>query len=100
MASPSIKRIQFPLTLTWVSTDHKVKGLSLEQGVLDFDLRKKRLFGAGQIRTAVNSVKNYDNLYCIVEFIKSEIKVNKDELLEHERLKQNDLFSTLKRGIT
>ena len=39
-ASPSIKRTQFPLTLTWESTVHKVQGLSLEQGLIDFDLEK------------------------------------------------------------
>ena len=39
-ASPSIKRAQFPLTLAWPSTIHKVEGLSLEQGDTDFDLQK------------------------------------------------------------
>ena len=39
-ASSSIKRTQFPLTLTWESTVHKVQGLSLEQGLIDFDLEK------------------------------------------------------------
>ena len=34
-----------PSTLAWVSTVHKVQGLTLEQGV-DFDLRKQNLFGA------------------------------------------------------
>ena len=36
---------------------------------------------------------------CVEEFKKSAIKVNKDALLEYERLKENDLFSTLKRSI-
>ena len=40
--SPSIKGTQFPLTLTWVSTVHKFQGLSLEQCVIDFDLRKQK----------------------------------------------------------
>ena len=48
--------------------------------------------------TALSRVKTYDNLYCIGEFKKSAIKVNKDALLEYERLKQNDLFSTVKRN--
>ena len=39
-ASPSIKHTQFPLTLAWASPVYKVQGLSLEQGVIDFDLRK------------------------------------------------------------
>ena len=49
--------------------------------------------------TALSSVKTYDNLYCIGDFKKSAIKVNKDGLLEYERLKQNDLFSSGKRNV-
>ena len=99
LASPNIKQSQFYLTLAWVSTVHMVKGLSLEQVFVDFDLRKQRSFGTGQIYTALSRVKTYDNLYCIGEFKESAIKVNKDALLEYERLKENDLFSTLKRCI-
>ena len=40
LASPFIKRTQFPLTLAWICTVHKVQGLSLQQGIIDFDLRK------------------------------------------------------------
>ena len=91
-ASPSIH----PLALAWTSTGRKVQGLSLEQAVTDFDQQKQKLFGPGQMYTAISWVKTYDNLYCIGEFKKSAIKVNKDALLEYERLKQNDLFSTIK----
>ena len=48
--------------------------------------------------TALSRVKTYDNLCCIGEFKKSAIKVIKDALLEYERLKQNDLFPTVKRN--
>ena len=68
LTSPNIKQTQFPLTLAWASTVHKVQGLSLEQCVVDFDLRKQRSFGADQICTALSRVKTYDNLYCIGEF--------------------------------
>ena len=98
-ASPSIKRTQFPLTLAWASTVYKVQGLNLEQGVIDFDLRKQKSFGPDQIYTTLSRVKTYDNLYCIGEFKKSAIKANRYLLIEHERLKQNDLFSTVKRNI-
>ena len=32
------------LMLAWTSTVHKVQGLSLEQGVIDFDLKKQKSF--------------------------------------------------------
>ena len=38
--SPSVKKTQFPLALAWRSTVHKVQGLNLDQGVVDFDLKK------------------------------------------------------------
>ena len=38
--SPSIKRGQSPLALAWESTVDKVQGLSLDQGIADFDLKK------------------------------------------------------------
>ena len=99
LASPNIKRTQFPLDIAWASTVHKVQGLSLEHGVVSFDLGKQRSFGADQIYTALSRVKTYNYLYCIGEFRKSAIKVNKDTLLKYEHLKENDLFSTLKRSI-
>ena len=92
MAFPSIEGTQFPLTLAWASTVHKAQGLSLGQGVNDFDLQKQRSFGEGQVYTALSRVKIYENLYCIGGFKKSAIKVNKDTLLEYKHLKENDLF--------
>ena len=50
--STSIKCTQFPLTLSWASTVHKVQGLSLEQGAIDFNLQKQKSLGPGQIYTA------------------------------------------------
>ena len=61
-ASRSIKCTQFPLTLAWASTVHKVQGRSLEQGLIDFDLQKEKSFGPGQMYTALSGVKTYDNL--------------------------------------
>ena len=61
-------------------------------------MQEQKSFGPGQINTAINRVKTYDNLYCIGEFQKTAIEVNKDALLKYERLKQNDLFFTVKRN--
>ena len=52
-----------------------------------------------RVYTALSRIKTYDNLYCIGEFKKSTIKVNKDALLDYECLKENDLCSTLERII-
>ena len=49
--------------------------------------------------TALSKVKTYDNLYYTGEFKKFAIKVNKDALLEYERLKENDLFSAVKGNV-
>ena len=99
-AFPCIKHTQFPLILAWTSTVHKLQCLSLEQGVIDFDLQKQKSFGPEQMYTALSRVKTCDNLYCLGEFKKSAVKVYKDALFEYERLKQNDLFSTIKRNNT
>ena len=88
----SIKRTQFLLALVWASTVHKVQGLSFEQGVIDFDLQNQKSFRPGQMYTALSRVQTYDNLYCTGEFVKSAVKVNKDALLEYERLKQMIYF--------
>ena len=52
-----------------------------------------------QAKYILFSVVTDDNLCCIGGFKKSTIKVNKNALLEYERLKENDLFSMLKRRI-
>ena len=56
------KRTQFPLVFSWSCTIHKVQGLSLEQGVVSFDLKKQNSFGPGQMYTALSRVTNYDHL--------------------------------------
>ena len=40
--SPEIQRVQFPITLAWACTVHKVQGLTLEKVVICTDLIKQR----------------------------------------------------------
>ena len=56
--SSIIKRTQFPLMSSWECTIHKVQGLSLEEGVVNFDLQKQRTFGQGQMYTALSRVSS------------------------------------------
>ena len=47
-SSLALQRIQFPITLAWACTIHKVQGLSL-QNVISFKLHKKTSFNSGQV---------------------------------------------------
>lgn len=47
--SPSIKWIQIRWALSWACTIHKVQSMSLEGGVTNFDLKKQKCFGPGQM---------------------------------------------------
>ena len=87
---------QFPLTCT--STVNEVQGPSLGQSVIDFDLPKQKLFGLDKF--ILCSVGQQLMLIFIGEFKKSVIKVNKVALLEYKRLKQSNLFSTIRNFIS
>ena len=96
---PTIKRTQFPLVLAYASTVHKVQGLSIEQGVVDFNLRKQRSFGSGQIYTALSRIKTFDTLYCTGEYKRISIKASTEALKEYERLKEHSIFSEIEKNI-
>ena len=63
--SSIIKRTQFPLMLSWACTIHKVQSLSLEEGVVNFDLQIQKTFGQSQMYTALSRVSSYDKLFCV-----------------------------------
>ena len=48
-SSPEIQRLQFPITLAWACTLHKVQGLTLNEVAVNFELRKQKSFNPGQI---------------------------------------------------
>ena len=64
-SSPFIKRIQYPLMLTWRCTVHKVQGLSLDNIVVILDLLRKRSFNYGQIYVALSRVTSFNGLYIV-----------------------------------
>ena len=95
--SPSIKRTQFPLMLSWACTIHKVQSLSLEKFVVNFDLQKQRTSGQGQMYIALSRVSSYDKHFCVGKFEPSSTKVNASSLQEYERLRQNGIFENIKK---
>ena len=60
-----ITRIQFPITLAWATTIHKVQGLTLDEIVVDIQSGR---FSPGQAYVACSRVKSMKGLY-ITNFI-------------------------------
>ena len=80
-----ITRLQFPLTLAWATTIHKVQGLTLDEIVVD--MRGSR-FNPGQAYVAFSRVKKLEGLH-IVNFNDKAIKASEDVKSEMQRLNEN-----------
>ena len=83
-----IERTQYPLTLAWSATIHKVQGQTLDKVVASFDGGR---FTAGQAYVALSRVKSLSGLH-LRSFDPEKIKVNKTALIEMERMRQQSLF--------
>ena len=90
---PSVKRTQFPLTLSWACTVHKVQGLSLTEGVVSFDLESQKSFNQGQMYVALSRISSINKLYLVGKYKKEAIKVNLAAKKEYERLRRESLFN-------
>ena len=91
-SSPVVKRTQFPLTLSWACTVHKVQGLDLAQLVVSFDLLKQKAFNHGQIYVALSRAKTLEGLFLIGNFSAHTITADERSKNEYERLRQNCLI--------
>ena len=79
-----ITRLQFPLTLSWATTIHKVQGLTLDAIVVNM---KGTRFNAGQIYVALSRVKSLSSLH-IVNFNAKAIR--KSDLVDDEMTRLRD----------
>ena len=84
-----ITRLQFPLTLAWATTIHKVQGLTLDEIVVDM---KGGRFSPGQAYVAFSRVKMLQGLH-ILNFNVSAIKKSNEVQNEMVRL-QTKLLPT------
>ena len=56
-SSQEVQRVQFPITLAWACTVHKVQGLT-DKIVVSFSLKGQKYFNYGQIYVAVSRCKS------------------------------------------
>ena len=88
-SSPEIQRTQFPLTLGYACTVHKVQGLTLKKVVISFDLLKQRSFNYGQLYVALRRSTSLQGLHILENIEMKHVKANpKVHQEHHERFHQ------------
>ena len=71
--------------LSWTCTVHKGQGLSLNAGVISFDLERQRLFNQGQMYVALSRVKDFENLPLVGTHNCNAFQANINVTLEYNR---------------
>ena len=76
-SSETFKRTQFPLTLAWTCTVHKVQGLTLlNSTVVSLEFLKQRSFSAGEIYAVLSRSTSLSKLNILSDFDSKIIKHN------------------------
>ncbi|CAB4007412.1 ATP-dependent DNA helicase PIF1 [Paramuricea clavata] len=87
-SSPEMQRLQFPVTLAWACTVHKVQGLTLDNIVVSFDLKKQRYFNYGQVYVALSRATSLNGLHILGKLESKHIRANPKVQEEYERLRE------------
>ena len=86
-SSPEVQRIQFPISLAWACTIHKVQGLTLRNVVISFHLNKQRSFNYGQVYVALSRSTSLQGLHILGEINTKHIKADPRVHNEYDRLR-------------
>ena len=90
--SPTIKRLQFPIILSWASTIHKVQGKTFQKVVVCFDLFKQQTFNIGQIYVTLSRVTSLDGLYLTGSYNRKTLKVDQRATEQYDYMRKNCQF--------
>ena len=89
-SSPETQGLQFPLTLAWACTVHKVQGLTLSEIVVSFELHRQNHFNYGQIYVALSRATSLQGLHVIGQIENKHVRANPKVHAEYERMRQQD----------
>ena len=92
--SPTIKRLQFPVILSWACTIHKVQGKTFQKVVVCFDLFKRQTFNTGQIYAALSRVTLLDGLYLTGSYNRKALKVDQRATEQYDHMRKNCQFQS------
>lgn len=87
-SSPEIQRLQFPITMAWARTVHKVQGLTVNEIVVCFDLHRQKHFNYGQIYVALSRARSLQGLHVIGQLENKHVRANPKVHAEYHRLRQ------------
>ena len=75
--------------LSWIRRVHKVHGLSLNAGVISFNLERQRSVNQGHMYVALIWVRDIKNLHLIRTYNCNAFQVNSNVTLENSRLRES-----------
>ena len=90
--SPPIKRLQFPIVLSWASTIHKGEEKTFQKVVACFDLFKQRTFNPGQIYVALSCITSLDGLYLTGSYNCKTLKLDQRTTEQYDFMRKNCQF--------
>ena len=73
-SSPEIQRVQFPITLAWACTVHKVQGLTLDKIVVSLSLNGQKYFNYGQIYVAISLCKTLEGMHILGDIERKHVR--------------------------
>ena len=86
-SSPEIQQMQFPITLAWACTVHKVQGLTLDKIVISFELEKQRFFNYGQVYVAISRSTTLRAIHILGQINHRHVRTNPRVHEEYKRLR-------------
>lgn len=79
--------MQFPITLAWACTVHKVQGLTLDKIVISFELAKQRFFNYGQVYVALSRSTTLQGIHILGQIEHRHVRTNPRVHEEYRRLR-------------